>query len=75
MPDGYHMRIKNLSIIVCAAIVGLFILISYITSELVVVRGVDAIEGNAASEKMRQLRNYINGQQVQIGHIAVDWAC
>ena len=75
MPDGYHMRIKNLSIIVCAAIVGLFILISYITSEFVVVRGVDAIEGNAASEKMRQLRNYINGQQVQIGHIAVDWAC
>ena len=69
------MRIKHLSIIVCAAIVGLFILISYITSELVVVRGVEAIEGNASSEKMRQLRNHIHSQQHQIGHIAVDWAC
>ena len=69
------MRIKHLSRIVCAAIVGLFILISYITSELVVVRGVDAIEGNTASEKMRQLRNHIHSQQRQIGHIAVDWAC
>ena len=69
------MRIKHLSIIVCAAIVGLFILISYITSELVIVRGVEAIEGNASSEKMRQLRNHIHSQQHQIGHIAVDWAC
>ena len=69
------MRIKHLSIIVCAAIVGLFIMISYITSEIVVVRGVETIEGNASSEKMRQLRNHINAQQVQIGHIAVDWAC
>ena len=67
MPDGYHMRIKNLSIIVCAAIVGLFILISYITSEFVVVRGVDAIEGNAASEKMRQLRNYIGSSGFSVG--------
>lgn len=54
---------------------GLFILISYITSELVVVRGVETIEGNTSSEKMRQLRNHIHAQQVQIGHIAVDWAC
>ena len=69
------MRIKHLSIIVCAAIVGLFILISYITSELVVVRWVDAIEGNTSSEKMRQLRNHIHSQQQQIGHIALDWAC
>ena len=69
------MRIKHLSIVVCAAIVGLFILISYVTSELVVVRGVDAIEGNTSSEKMRQLRNHIHAQQRQIGHIAVDWAC
>lgn len=69
------MRIKHLSIIVCAAIVGLFILISYITSEIVVVRGVESIEGNTASEKMRQLRNHIHAQQVQMGHVAVDWAC
>lgn len=69
------MRIKHLSIIVCAAIVGLFILISYITSEFVVVRGVDAIEDNTASEKMRQLRNHIHAQQVQMGHVALDWAC
>ena len=69
------MRIKHLSIIVCAAIVGLFIMISYVTSDLVVVRGVDAIEGNTASEKMRQLRNHFHAQQVQMGHIALDWAC
>lgn len=75
VPGRYSMRIKSLSIIVCAAIVGLFILISYVTSELVVVRGVDAIEGNTASEKMRQLRNHIHAQQVQMGHVAVDWAC
>lgn len=75
MPGRFPMRIKHLSIIVCAAIVGLFIMISYITSEIVVVRGVETIEGNASSEKMRQLRNHINAQQVQIGHIAVDWAC
>ena len=75
MPGRFPMRIKHLSIIVCAAIVGLFILISYITSEIVVVRGVDAIEGNTSSEKMRQLRNHIHAQQTQMGHVAVDWGC
>ncbi|MFT3958661.1 MAG: hypothetical protein QM665_06130 [Desulfovibrio sp.] len=56
------MRIKQLSFIVCAAIVGLFVLISYITSELVVVRGVDVIEGNSSTEKMKQLRNHITAE-------------
>lgn len=69
------MRIKQLSFIVCAAIVGLFVLISYITSELVVVRGVDAIEGSSAAEKMEQLRNHIHAQKRQLSHIAVDWGC
>ena len=69
------MRIKQLSFIVCAAIVGLFVLISYVTSELVVVRGVDVIEGNSSTEKMKQLRNHIHAQETQLSHIAVDWAC
>ena len=69
------MRIKQLSILVCAGIVGLFILISYITSELVVVRGVDAIEGNSVAEKMKQLRNHMHAQEIQLNHIAIDWAC
>ena len=69
------MRIKQLSILVCAGIVGLFILISYITSELVVVRGVDAIEGNSVAEKMNQLRNHMHAQEIQLNHIAIDWAC
>ncbi len=69
------MRIKQLSFIVCAAIVGLFVLISYVTSELVVVRGVDAIESNSSAEKMKQLRNHIHAQETQLSHIAVDWAC
>lgn len=69
------MRVKQLSFIVCAAIVGLFVLISYVTSELVVVRGVDAIEGNSSTEKMKQLRNHIHAQETQLSHIAVDWAC
>ena len=69
------MRIKQLSFIVCAAIVGLFVLISYITSEVVVLRGVDAIEGKSSSEKMKQLRNHLHTQQTQLSHIAVDWGC
>lgn len=69
------MRIKQLSFLVCAAIVGLFVLISYITSELVVVRGVDAIEGNSSSEKMKQLRNHLHAQQTQLNRLAADWAC
>jgi len=69
------MRIKQLSFIVCAAIVGLFVLISYITSEVVVLRGVDAIEGKSSSEKMEQLRNHLHAQQTQLSHIAVDWGC
>ncbi|WP_374288024.1 CHASE4 domain-containing protein [Desulfovibrio desulfuricans] len=69
------MRIKQLSFLVCAAIVGLFVLISYITSEVVVLRGVDAIEGKSSSEKMEQLRNHLHAQQIQLSHIAVDWGC
>lgn len=69
------MRIKQLSFIVCAAIVGLFVLISYVTSELVVVRGVDAIESSSSADKMKQLRNHIHAQETQLSHIAVDWAC
>ena len=57
------MRIKQLSFIVCAAIVGLFVLISYVTSELVVVRGVDAIESSSSADKMKQLRNHIHAQE------------
>ena len=47
------------------------LLISYITSEVVVLRGVDAIEGKSSSEKMEQLRNHLHALQTQLSHIAV----
>lgn len=69
------MRIKQLSFLVCGAMVAIFVLISYVTSELVVTRGVDAIERRGTAEKMRQLRNYMHTGETQLGHLALDWAC
>jgi Predicted periplasmic ligand-binding sensor domain len=69
------MRIKQLSFLVCGAIMATFVLISYVTSELVVSRGVDAIENSTTSEKMRQLRNYFHTSEIQLAHLAMDWAC
>ena len=69
------MRIKQLSLLVCSIIIALFVVISYVTSELVVSRGIDAIESKQASASMTLLRNYLHAAETQIDELAVDWAC